>query len=286
MGGGPTGRQRESPTAVRESPAKVEGIEYQQGPLYRTQLRAFIAERERHRCAYCGEGYWEDRTRFNLDHVQPRAQGGATNVGNLAWAYQRCSQAKGAQRSEAFLENEPERRDRIRSRKRTPLAAAEKQKWLCDTLVKAVTQTTGADTAPARRSNGIAKSHASDAACAGATGRITERRRAGRLKAIRDGRRKLIKGLPTAEYLGWRHRAPSERRALGAPRPATHPRTVHGIRTGERVQIGGRNGVARGPGHRVRPGEHDTDQTTRRNVALDNQKGRSAADRGKIHVRT
>ena len=126
----------------------------------------------------CGKGDWEDRTRFNLDHVQPRAQGGATNAGNLGWACQPCNQAKGAQRSEAFLENEPERLERIRSRKRTPLAAAGKQKWLCDTLVErlqardlTVTQTTGADTAAARRSNGIAKSHANDAACADATER-------------------------------------------------------------------------------------------------------------------
>ena len=268
---------------------ELEGIEYQQGPLYRTHLRAFIAERERHRCAYCGNGDWEDRTRFNLDHVQPRAQGGATNVGNLVWACQPCNQAKGAQRIEAFLENEPERLERIRSRKRTPLAAAGKQKWLCDTLVKrlqarelTVTQTTGADTSAARRSNGIAKSHANDAACAGATGRITELRRAERLKAIGHGRRKQIKGLPTGEYLGWRHRAPSERRALGAPRHAAHPRTVHGIQTGERVQITGRNGVARGratvfaQANRIRIRQRDgTSRSTTRKAAVRRIAGRS-----------
>ena len=268
---------------------ELEGIEYQQGPLYRTQLRAFIAERERHRCAYCGEGYWEDRTRFNLDHVQPRAQGGATNIGNLAWACQPCNQANGAQRSEAFLENKPERLERIRSRTRTPLAAAGKQKSLCDTLVKrlqardlTVTQTTGADTAAARRSNTIAKSHASDAACAGATGRITERRRAERLKAIGHGRRKQIKGLPTGEYLSWRHRAPNERRALGAPRHAAHPRTVHGIQTGEHVQFTGRNGVARGratvfaQANTIRIRQRDgTSRSTTRKAAVRRTAGRS-----------
>ena len=232
---------------------ELEGIEYQQGPLYRTHLRAFIAEREQHRCAYCGKGNWEDRTRFNLDHVLARARGGATNVGNLVWACEPCNQAKGAQRIEAFLEKEPERLERIRSGKRKPLAAAGQQKWLCDTLVErlqgrnlTVTQTTGADTAAARRSNGMAKSHANDAACAGARGCVTELRRAERLKAIGHGRRKQIKGLPTGEYLAWRHRAPRVRRALGAPRHAAHPHTVHGIRTGDRVRITGRNGVARG----------------------------------------
>ena len=231
----------------------LEGVEYQQGPLYRTHLRAFVAERERHRCAYCAKGDWEDGTRFNLDHVQPRARGGTTNVRNLVWACQPCNQAKGPQSIEAFLEDEPERLQRIRSRKQTPLAAAGKQKWLCDTLVKrlqarnlTVAQTTGADTAAARRSNGIAKSHANDAACAGASGPVTELRRAVRLKAVGHGRRKQIKGLPTGEYLAWRHRPPSVRRALAAPRHAAHPHTVHGIQTGDRIQISGRNGVARG----------------------------------------
>ena len=54
---------------------ELEGSEYQQGPLYRTHLRAFIAERDQHRCTYCGKGDWEDRTRFNLDHVLARAPG-------------------------------------------------------------------------------------------------------------------------------------------------------------------------------------------------------------------
>ena len=232
---------------------ELEGVEYQQGPLYRTHLRAFIAERERHRCAYCGKGDWEDKTRFNLDHVQPRARGGATNVRNLVWACQPCNQAKGVQPIDRFLQEEPERLARIQSRRRTPLAAAGRQKWLCDTLVKrlqgrdlTVGQTTGADTAAARRANDIAKSHANDAACTGATARVTELREPEHLKAAGHGRRKQIKGLPTKEYLGWRHKPPAVRRALGAPRHAAHPHTVHGIRTGDRVRISGRNGVARG----------------------------------------
>ena len=232
---------------------ELEGIEYQQGPLYRTHLRAFIAEREQHRCAYCRKGDWEDRTRFNLDHVLARARGGATNVGNLVWACETCNRAKGAQPIETFLEHHPERLERIRGRKRTPLAAAGKQKWLCDTLVQrlqarglTVTQTTGADTATARRSNDIAKSHANDAACTGASGRVTKLRRPEQLKAVGHGRRKQIKGLPTGEYLAWRHEPPSVRRALEAPRHAAHPHTVHGIRTGDRVRITGRKGIATG----------------------------------------
>ena len=47
----------------------VQGMEYQQGPLYRQHVRAYIAKQWKHRCAYCGKGEWEDATRFNLDHA-------------------------------------------------------------------------------------------------------------------------------------------------------------------------------------------------------------------------
>ena len=47
----------------------VQGTEYQQGPLYRQHVRAYIAKQWKHRCAYCGNGDWEDATRFNLDHA-------------------------------------------------------------------------------------------------------------------------------------------------------------------------------------------------------------------------
>ena len=232
---------------------EIEGAEYQQGPLYRTHLRAFIAERDGHRCAYCGRGDWEDATRFNLDHVHPRARGGATNVRNLVWACKPCNQAKGTQAVKAFLTDKPERLKRIQNRKATPLAAAGKQKWLCDALLNrlqernlTVTQTTGADTATARRANGIAKSHANDGACAGASKRVTELRVPERLKAVGHGRRKQIKGLPTKKYLAWRHAPPRVRRSVPAPYHAGHPHTVHGIQTGDRVRIRSAKGVSTG----------------------------------------
>ena len=226
------------------SEKEIKGVEYQQGALYRTHLRAFIAERDRHRCAYCGKGDWEDRTRFNLDHVHPRAHGGATNVRNLVWSCGPCNREKGAEPVETFLKGKPERLARILGRKRQPLAAAGRQKWLCDTLVKRlraqnlrVIQTTGADTAATRRKNGIAKSHANDAACAGAKALVTQLRKPVYLRAVGHGRRKQIKALPIGDYLAWRHLKPSQRRRQAAPRHAAHPHTVHGIRTRDRVRI-------------------------------------------------
>ena len=223
---------------------ELEGVEYQQGPLYRTHLRAFVAERERHRCAYCGKGDWEDATRFNLDHIAPRARGGASNIRNLVWSCEPCNQAKGSRNVEEFLKDRPERLASIRKTKPRPLAAAGKQKWLCDTLVARVRRlqlqvrrTTGADTAAARRANGAAKTHANDAACAGAVAALTRWRKPQRLKAVGHGRRKQIKGLPTGKYLAWRHAPPRVRRATPAPGHAGHPHRVYGIESGDHVQI-------------------------------------------------
>ena len=141
-------------------------------------------------------------------------------------------------------------------------------------FTRALLSTERPATPTSERSNDIAKSHANDASRTGATGRVTELRRPERLKAVGHGRRKQIKGLPTGEYLAWRHKAPSVRRALGAPHHAAHPHTVHGIRTGDRVRITGRNGVATGRATvfakesriRIRHGDGTSRSTTKKSA--------------------
>ena len=115
---------------------------------------------------------------------------------------------------------------------------------ICKTLLQrlraaglATAETTGADTACARREGGLDKSHANDAACCRSSGRIGQPRRAARLKATGHGRRKQIKGLPIGPYLAWRHRKPAERRKQPCPGHAQHPNIVHGVRTGYTARI-------------------------------------------------
>ena len=234
----------------------IKGKEYQQGPLYQSHLRAYVAARENHRCAYCGKGDWEDSARFNLDHIVPRSAGGPTNVRNIVWSCKRCNERKAARPVEDFLENDPKRLAKVLGRKRPPLAAAGQYAAVCQELVRRLTQagldlteTTGADTAHRRREHDIPKSHANNAACCGSMNPVRKLRTAARLKAIGHGRRKQIKGLPTGPYLQWRHLPPAERRATPCPRHARHPNIVHGIRTGDTVEIltssGWRKGQAR-----------------------------------------
>ena len=233
----------------------IKGREYQQGPLYQTHLRAYILELWSHRCAYCGKAAWENRARFELDHVVPRNRGGPTNVGNLVWACRPCNQAKANKDIDAFLAENPERSTAVlqRAHRRKPLAAAGAIAWICQTLVKrlesrelTVRTTTGADTAHRRKQLGLSKSHADDAACCATARPVTQLRQPVRLKAIGHGRRKQIKSLPETLYLRWRLKPRHERRRLACPEHAHHPNTVHGIRTGDLVKVLGTRGWVQG----------------------------------------
>lgn len=55
-----------------------------------------VRERARNRCEYCGIAQTGQEATFHVDHVQPRADGGATRYENLALACVSCSLRKGA----------------------------------------------------------------------------------------------------------------------------------------------------------------------------------------------
>ena len=190
-----------------------------------------------------------------IDHVVPRSKGGPTNVGNLLWACRACNQAKAGKDIKAFLAENPERSTAVlrRAHRRKPLAAAGAMAWICQTLVKRlksrelrVRTTTGADTAHARKQLGIPKSHTDDAAYCGSGQAVTQLREPATLKAVGHGRRKQIKSLPKNEYLRWRLKARGERRRIPCPGHARHPNVVHGVRTGDLVQVRGQRGWVQG----------------------------------------
>ena len=233
----------------------IHGEQYQQGPLYKTHLRAYIRELWGHRCAYCGKAAWESQARFELDHVVPRSKDGPTNVGNLVWACRGCNQAKADKNVRTFLAENPERSTAVlrRAHRRKPLATAGAMAWICQTLVKrlasrglTIQTTTGADTAYTRRRLGIPKNHANDAACCGTEKPVTQLRQALRLTAVGHGRRKQIKSLPETPYLRWRLKPPSERREVPCPGHAHHPNIAHGIRTGDLVKVLRKRGWVQG----------------------------------------
>ena len=64
------------------------GIDYQQGPLYDTNLRDFIFSKTKGRCSYCGAKAEE------IDHIIPRAKGGTNSTYNLTPACRSCNEKK------------------------------------------------------------------------------------------------------------------------------------------------------------------------------------------------
>ena len=64
------------------------GIDYQQGPLYDTNLRDFIFSKTKGRCSYCGAKAEE------IDHIVSRAKGGSNSTFNLTPACRSCNEKK------------------------------------------------------------------------------------------------------------------------------------------------------------------------------------------------
>lgn len=74
--------------AQMTSDTKLWGNNYQQGPLYDTNLREFVFSKTNGRCSYCGAKATE------IDHIIARANGGTDSSYNLTPACRSCNQMK------------------------------------------------------------------------------------------------------------------------------------------------------------------------------------------------
>ena len=75
-------------TAQMSSDTNISKTDYQQGPLYNTNLRDFIFSKTNHKCSYCGAPAQE------IDHIVPRAKGGTNSTYNLTPACRSCNEKK------------------------------------------------------------------------------------------------------------------------------------------------------------------------------------------------
>ncbi len=146
------------------------GVEYQQGELAGYEVREYLLEKWSRKCAYCGV----TNTQMEVEHIQPRSNGGSNRVSNLTLACRRCNQAKGNQDIRDFLANKPDVLGRILSQAKQPLkdaAAVNSTRWaLFDRLKETglpVETGTGARTKYNRTRLGLPKTHWLDAACVG-----------------------------------------------------------------------------------------------------------------------
>ena len=150
----------------------IKGTEYQQGPLYQTNLRSAVLQRDGNKCVYCGRS--GKRRRLELDHAIPKSQGGPDRYDNLVAACRTCNQKRENLPLEQWLKRRPKKLATVNAKLGMDLASATHMNIILPNLLKAlrhdgwnVTEHAAATTAAGRLVCGIEKSHHGDAAVTG-----------------------------------------------------------------------------------------------------------------------
>src|SRR4029077_14770818 len=156
-------------TQALEKPG-IEGLEYQRGTLFGSELWEYLLEKWGRRCAYCDE----EGLPLEAEHIVPKTGGGSKRVSNLTVACRKCNQRKGSQPIHAFLADDPSRLSRILSHTKKPLSSAAAVN-VTRTAINRVVYATGLEvqcssggrTKFNRTQLGIPKTHALNPACVG-----------------------------------------------------------------------------------------------------------------------
>ena len=149
---------------------EISGVEYQQGTLFGYELREYLLEKWGRQCAYCDA----KDVPLQIEHIQPKAQGGSNRASNLTLACQCCNQKKAARSVKDFLAKDKKRLAKILADAKKPLhdaAAVNATRWALANALQAtglpVELASGGRTKFNRCTLGVPKTHALDAACVG-----------------------------------------------------------------------------------------------------------------------
>jgi 5-methylcytosine-specific restriction endonuclease McrA len=206
-------------TQLLENP-EISGVDYQQGELAGYEVREYLLEKFRRRCAYCGK----TDIPLQIEHIVPKSRGGTDRVFNLTIACQPCNQDKGNRTAEEF--GYPE----VQAQARRPLkdaAAINASRWALLAQLKEfglpVETGSGGLTKYNRTKQDLPKAHWIDAACIGKS----------------TPERININGVISLEIKATGHNSRQMCRMdkYGFPRTsAKGPRTVNGFRTGDLIK--------------------------------------------------
>ena len=72
----------------------IEGVEYQKGTLEGEEIRSYVFNVFKHKCAYC-KGASGDKI-LEIDHVRPKSKKGSDKLSNLVASCRQCNIAKGS----------------------------------------------------------------------------------------------------------------------------------------------------------------------------------------------
>jgi hypothetical protein len=146
--------------------AELSGVAYQQGELVGFEIRQYLLEKWRRRCAYCGA----TGVPLQIEHLIPRARGGSNRVSNLTLACEPCNVAKGERTAQEFGHRD------IQAQAKVPLkdaAAVNSSRWALYRRLQAtglpIEVSTGGRTQYNRTQHGLEKRHWLDAANVGAS---------------------------------------------------------------------------------------------------------------------
>ena len=164
----------------------IDGVEYQQGTLFGTELREYLLYRHHHTCAYC-VGLSKDPI-LEREHVVPTSKGGTNRVSNQVIACQSCNQAKGGQWPKEWLAELQQSKSKLNQTRARNLekilegvrptlkdaAAVNAPRYRIGDDLKALglptTFWSGGQTKLNRSTQGYPKDHWIDAACVGESG--------------------------------------------------------------------------------------------------------------------
>lgn len=146
--------------------ADIKGLEYQQGSLAGYELREYLLEKYRRKCAYCEK----EKIALQVEHIVPKSRGGSNRVTNLTLACAVCNLKKSNKTATEF--GFPE----IQAQAKLPLkdaAAVNSTRWeiynKLKTFALPIETGSGGLTKFNRTQQNLPKTHWCDAACVGAS---------------------------------------------------------------------------------------------------------------------
>ena len=155
-------------TQLMENP-EIEGVEYQQGTLQGYEVREYLLEKHKRKCAYCGTG----EAKFEVEHIIPKAVGGSNRISNLTLACHSCNTKKGKTHpteieDEAFRKKVEAAAKNVKETLKDK-AAVNTIRWKIDETLKGtglpIIYGTGGKTKFHRTESDLPKAHYFDAAC-------------------------------------------------------------------------------------------------------------------------
>jgi len=145
---------------------EISGVSYQQGTLFGYEVREYLLEKWKRKCAYCSAS----NTRLEIDHITPKSLGGTNRVDNLAICCRPCNELKGNRPLDSFLKNMTKASSIISASKKTLKDAAAvnaSRKAIGQLLMPLgpISFHSGGQTKYNRIRHGFPKQHWIDAAC-------------------------------------------------------------------------------------------------------------------------